>query len=244
MTAPPTRRNVLGALAVGTLLPAFVGTTVVQAAGLSFAPPAGPMVFRRKLRRQLGGNYSLTVERGFEIGFERVRAGFFVTGRQIDVAVNAPENLEAYARLERERREEGIFPLLLDDRGLIRSGPETVSSASLDQAIERALNQVAAELKSQPEIAEARSFILGLQQAAGRISSAMPADLFAPPGTIQRAQRTIELPGGLSGTLSTEFSGAVSPETGLLETAQRIVVTDAGGTRRETVESWSLKPRG
>ena len=129
MSARLTRRHALGALSVGAMLPVLGGASAGWAASPSFAPPAGPMVFRRKLRRQLGGEFSLTVDRGFEIGFERVRDGFLVTGGQIDAAVDAPENLAAYARLERERREEGMVPLLLEALSFAPTMPSITRSS-------------------------------------------------------------------------------------------------------------------
>jgi hypothetical protein len=68
----------------------------------------------------------------------------------------------------------------------------------------------------------------------------MPADLFVPPQTLQRASRRLALPDGTSGDLSTEYSGRISPATGLLEEARRTIVTAVAGSRRETVETWTL----
>jgi len=202
------------------------------------------MIFRRRLSIGLSDGKAIVSERDFEIRFLPLTDGYRIEGGEIARSLEAPQGLEAYARLESERREEGMFPLLLDERGLIRSGPEAVSSLSLARAVEIALEQVAAGLQSRGDVAEARGFILGLQQAASAISSTIPADLFVPPGTVQHASRSIALPDGASGVLTTEYSGRIAPETGMLEEARRVIVSEVGGTRRETVETWILKDKG
>jgi hypothetical protein len=240
MSGQQTRRALLRAIAAGALLPAFAGQALAQAEARPITPPAQPMVFRRRLWREMAGGNAVTAQRDFEIRFEPVGAGYRIEGRQIASSVEAPPSLETYARLERERREEGMFPVLLDGQGLIRATPEGQPSANIDQALELALAQVSAAFASTSERTEARNFILGLQQAAGTITSGMPVDLFVPPETLQRASRRLTLPDGASGELSTEYSGRISAETGLLEEARRVIVTDTGGSRRETVETWAL----
>jgi hypothetical protein len=236
-----TRRAVLRALGAAALLPAFAGGALAQAGGRPIAPPPQPMIFRRNLRREMAGGLAVVAQRDFEIRFERLAAGHRIEGRQIASTVEAPPSLEAFARLERERVEDGMFPLLLDEQGLIMSGPEGRPSASVEHALDLALAQVSAELKAAGDVAEARGFILGLQQAAGTIASVMPVDLFVPPEILQRASRRMSLPDGTSGDLSTEYSGTLTPETGLLRDAKRVIVTDTGGSRRETVETWTLR---
>lgn len=237
------RRAALSGLAAAVLLPAFASRVLAQAATRQIAPPDGPMVFRRMLRRELAGGNAIVAQRDFELRFQSMAGGFRIEGRQVASAVEAPPSLEAFARLERERREDGMFPLLLDPGGLILSGPEGAPSASIESAIDLALEQVSA-IEGQADREQARAFVLGLQQAAGTITSAMPIDLFVPPETLQHASRRIALPDGTSGSLSTEYSGTVWPETGLLREARRVIVTDTGESRRETVETWNLNAPG
>jgi hypothetical protein len=199
------------------------------------------MRFVRKLRRELSGGFSVAAERQFEIHFVGLGAGYRVEGRQLGSTIEAPPNLEALARLEQERLEEGMFPLDLDREGIIRSGPASVAMPNLQQAIDIALSQLTAGLDSAAQLGEVRTFMAGLQQAAGTLSSAMPPDLFVPPSSVQRASREIDLPGGLHGSFSTEYSGSISQDTGLLAHARRVILTETGGTRRETVESWTLE---
>lgn len=241
VNAPQTRRALLRAIAAGALLPAVASGAIANAAGRRIAPPDRPMVFRRHLRRELGGGYAIVAQRDFEIRFQPSAGGHRIDGRQLASVIEAPPSLEAYARLERERPEGGMFPLLLDGEGLIRSSADGEPSANIERALDLALAQVDAEVKTQGDLVEARGFILGLQQAAGTISSALPIDLFVPPETRQQASRRLTLPDGTSGDLSTEYWGRISPDTGLLEEARRVIVTDTGGARRETAEIWTLR---
>jgi hypothetical protein len=50
----------------------------------------------------------------------------------------------------------------------------------------------------------------------------------------------VALPNGISGSITTQFSGSVRPETGLLDEAERIVLTGMDGSMRRTVEHWSM----
>ena len=235
------RRAAIRAAMASALLPTLLSGKIAAAAGARIMPPTRPMEFVRRLRREMSGGFAVVVERRFEIRFVELTAGYRIDGRQISSAVDAPPNLEALARLERERRETGMFPLDLDRNGIIRSGPAIVETPNLQQAVDTALGQLSAGLENPSEIAEVRTFMIGLQQAEGTLSSAMPADLFVPPLSAQRASREIDLPGGMTGSLSSEYSGNISPETGLLSEARRVILTETGDTRRETVESWSLR---
>lgn len=244
MSALSSRRVFLCATGAALLLPLFPASALSQAGRRRIAPPSQSMLFRRELRRELPGGYAVVASREFEIAFRAIADGFRIDGRQVASSLDAPPSLEAYARLERERREDGIFPLRLDGYGLILSGPASVSGSDLEQAVTIALEQISAGLETQEEQAEARSFVLGLRQAADTISSALPEDLFVPPEIPQQASRSILLPDGMSGELSVEYSGRVSTATGLLDEARRVIVTDAMGERRRTVESWTLRESG
>ena len=244
MNGTPSRRALLRAFAASAMLPALVqsGAAVARDTSLSIRPPSRPMIFRRRLKRELAAGYSIVAERSFAVRFLPLVDGYRIDGEQRSSEIEVPPNLEAIARLERQRREEGMFPLVLDETGLIRASASAVPAEGLDQAVKIALDEVAARLTDKAEIIEARTFLLGLQQAAGRISSTMPVDLFTPPQVARRASREVDLPGGMSGRVSTQFGGSISPRTGLLEDAERIILTETDGTRRRTVESWSLHP--
>jgi hypothetical protein len=232
------------ALAAGALLPFLPWPTSARAAAAHpIAPPLGPMLFTRRLTRELPGDAAIVAERGFEVRFATLPDGFAIDGAQVSSSVEAPPSLAAYAEIERQRVETGLFPLELDARGLIRRTPSASSPATLERGVELALAQVKAMPLPAADKDEARAFLLGLEQAAGRINGAPPIDLFTPPPAPEEARRDVALPGGLSGSISSRFSGTVSPATGLLATAERIVVTQTAGSTRRTIEEWRLSDR-
>ena len=198
------------------------------------------MLLTRKLTRELSDGYSIVVERRFEVQFVPQGAGFKVRGEQVASKVEAPPNLAAFAKIEQQRIETSLFPLELDRTGLIRSGAIQASQPALDQAVQLALEQVKAMPLTTGEKDEARAFLNGLERAADKISSQPPVDLFTPPLTAAAVTHEAALPDGLLGHITTHFSGSVSSATGLLEQAERIVSTEAAGTRRRTLEHWSL----
>jgi len=198
------------------------------------------MLLTRRLTRELTGGYSIVAERRFRIRFSAANGGFRVDGSQVASSVKAPPNLAEFARLEQQRVEIGLFPLELDRQGIIRSGGAKTSHDSLRRAVELALAEVKQMRLSAQDKDEARAFLLGLERAAGRIASEPPVDLFTPPPLATPATHRVALPNGLSGSITTQFSGSVRPETGLLDQAERIVLTGMDGTMRRTVEHWSM----
>ena len=242
MSGKTSRRALMRAIAAAALLPAFAQSAgaAAKSRGGPIVPPKAPMLFSRRLTRELSGGYAIVAERRFEVRFERLGNGFRIDGKQVAVSVDAPPNLAAYVRLEQQRTEAGMFPIMLDSHGLIRSDPEVTSHATLDRAVALALAQVEKMKLSDADKSEARSFLLSLEQAADKISSEPPANLFTPPPAPERLTREVALPGGLSGSISTQFSGSTAPETGLLERAERIVLTGTAGTTRRTLEHWRL----
>jgi hypothetical protein len=199
------------------------------------------MLFLRRLTRELPGGYAIVVERGFTVRFAALADGFRIDGEQVSSSVEAPPNLAAYAAIEQKRIERGIFPIELDASGLIRSVPGPTAPTGATQGVELALAQIKTMPLPEGDRDEARAFLLGLEQAAGRISSAPPPDLFTPPATAEQATREVMLPGGLAGSIASRFSGTVSPATGLLDQAERVVTTETAGSTRRTLEHWSLR---
>jgi hypothetical protein len=243
MNGRPSRRELLHGFAALALLPALPNRAMASASapGRPINPPATPMLFVRRLTRELSGNYAIVAERKFKVRFAALADGFRIEGEQVDCVVDAPPNLAAYARIEQERIETGLFPLDLDRSGLIRSSAGETSHASLDRAIDLALEQVRAMHLPDADKYEAQAFLFGLQRAAGSISSEPPADLFTPPAVAEQISREVALPGGLVGSITTSFSGKVSPESGLLDEAERIVLTGTAGSTRKTLEHWKLE---
>jgi hypothetical protein len=209
-----------------------------------FAPPAGAMLFTRSLRREMIDGAAMGATRTFAIRFVALADGFAVEGEQSGAAiVEAPPSLETFAKLERERRETGLFPLKLDRTGLIVEYPaDTAQSPQLDRAVEEALHRIAASNRSDDEQMAMRVFVLGLQQAAAALVAAPPADLFRPSSVPLGEHRTVALPDGGTGEVSLTFTARLDPVTGLMREAERVVLTRLAGTERRTRERWTLTP--
>ena len=177
-----------------------------------------------------------------KVRFAHAADGFRVEGHQVGVEVEAPEELAAFARIEREREERGLFPLLLDAHGRIADGAGTPVATRLDEAVREILAQLAARPHTAAERAELVGFVNAFHQSAGRLVTELPRDLFAPAAAPRSESREVALPGGDSGEVTVTFSAARDPATGLMRQALREVVTRLHGDRRRTLESWRLAP--
>ena len=237
------RRTVLRLAAAGLLLPLASRVAAHPASpGARVSPPHGPMLYSRRLERALSGGASFVVGRSFEVRFAHAADGFRVEGHQVGVEVEAPEELAAFARIEREREERGLFPLLLDAHGRIADGAGTPVATRLDEAVREILAQLAARPHTAAERAELVGFVNAFHQSAGRLVTELPRDLFAPAAAPRSESREVALPGGDSGEVTVTFSAARDPATGLMRQALREVVTRLHGDRRRTLESWRLAP--
>jgi hypothetical protein len=205
-------------------------------------PPGGPMRYTRRLERTLGDNASFVVSRSYSVVFLPQPRGLRVEGQQIDVAISAPESLAAFVRLEREREELGLFPILLDDHGMIVGSAPDGESRQLDAAV----REVSAELERRAfdpvGREELRQFASALQHQAGRMVTVLPPDLFAPAEPARRDSRQVSLPGGATGEVAVTFTAARDPVTKLMREATRVVDTSLSGGLRRTTETWRLEP--
>jgi hypothetical protein len=239
------RRAVMRCAAAALLLPALSALPLrTLAQGPRFAPPAGPMLYTRRLERGLADGAAFVVSRGFEVRFQPEASGYLVDGRQVEVQVDAPEALAAFVQIEREREERGLFPLRLDAGGAIAAGAGTPLATRLDEAVRAALAALETRSHGPAERAELVQFVNAFHQSAGTLMTELPRDLFAPAETPRSERREVVLPGGESGEVAVTFSATRDPATGLMRQAQREVVTVLDGARRRTVESWRLDPLG
>lgn len=235
-----TDRRMLLRLIAATMV-VLPGAAAAAPAASRFAPPSQPMRYTRRLERQLADGAHLAVTRSFVVRFVRNGRGFRVEGEQVDVQVEAPEALAAFASLERQRRENGLFPLTLDGDGRITGGAAP-PAARLDDAVREAVARIDQHPRDMVERAELLQFVNAIQQSAGGVLTELPHDLFAPGHDRYRESRTIELPDGRAGAVTVTFSATTDPSTGLMREAAREVLTDLGGERRRTLESWALTP--
>jgi hypothetical protein len=225
-------------LAIGAaMLPVLASGRVMAqqpGEGTGFTPPSGLMVYRRILARQLPGGAQLRVARDFSVQFASSGGGFEVSGHQIAVQVEAPAAIGRFAELEEQRIETGIFPLLLDQSGRIVDGQEARPSEEFVLALDDARR------RHDGSSDEAELLVQALHATGSRLTSQLPADLFAPEQTAREAREEILLPWGDSGEVVTLFQAARDPGTGLMRAARRDVVTRLGSDERRSGEEWQL----
>jgi len=236
------RRSLLRLAAGGIALAALPASRAAAAAG--FDPPLAPMLYTRQLERELPDGARFAVGRRFAIRFVREAEGFRVEGEQVGVEVDAPAALAEFARLERERRETGLFPLGLDFAGTIRGAGPAADTAKLDDAVREAAARIARGDYPPAERERQRAFVDAVHRSAGAILTELPRDLFAPVDCPRSYRRTVALPGGGIGAVRRTFDAVRDPATGLMREARREVITEIESDRRRTVESWTLGPLG
>lgn len=235
------RRQALSGLAACTasavLLPALSATPLQPR-----AIPQTPMQLTRRIVRALRDGQSIQVEREWTIEFASTSAGIEITGEQTAVQVAAPQELAALAAMEQGRREESFLPLILDERGLIRSNSAAApyESEALDQAVVHIENLLSTSQLSSERKGAAREYIALIQKAAQPLISTMPTDLFYPAEQEQKGSRSIQLPDGQSGEFEWSYLTSVDPQTGWLKSAERIFTTRIGEASRTSEEYWSM----
>lgn len=237
-----SRRKMLQLMAVTAVAPALASRQAhATTVGTLIDPPAGAMTFRRSVIRQLAGGARISVVRDFSIRFVRFADGFHVEGHQTGVDVRAPENLAAFARLERERVETATFPITLDPFGqIVSEDPSTARADQIGQAFNEAMERLGRQRLEQAERSELGQFVAALHQAGGMLTVTMPTDLFSPVETERAENRTLPLPGGDFGTVTSRFDAETDWQTGLMRRALREVLTEVAGDRRQTFEHWQL----
>lgn len=238
-----TGRRALLRIAAGcALVPVLMTRSVAhEVSGALFEPPLEPLIYTRRLVRELRGGYRLAVTRSFSVRFAPLPAGGYqVGGKQVTVEVAAPERMAPFAELERGRVETGVFPLQLDVRGLIEHGPGVASSHLLDRAVAEARRMIGERAIPAPERGEAEAFVQLVHQAGAGLAAYLPEDLFAPATHIRTERRAIDLPGSGGGEIEVLFTADADPQSGLMSRARRDIVTTIGGDRRTTQEEWTL----
>lgn len=239
------RRLALKLAGLAAILP-WIGARTAFAAPAPgkghFAPPRTPLRYSRTLVRTMGDGAQVIVRRDFSIRFSPDTDGFRIDGSQVAAEVHMPESLSRLAQIERERREENLFPIRLDSSGQIRGGPEYKPSEHLDNAVAVVEQRVSGGTFDD----EDKQAIYGMLQAAHRQSeslvAALPGDLFSPSAASRRDARDIPLPGGTKGSLEVLFEARIDSATGLLQEAERRIVTRMADSERVTTESWAIEP--
>lgn len=203
--------------------------------------PSGPMHLWRQLTRDLHDGAQIIVERCWEIQFERKAGQLEVGGKQISCTVDAPAKLKALADIEQARREEGMFPLILSESGLIVSGGrERDDEALLAKAIAEARRMFAQSGQSLEREAQAARHLAQLQRASQPLLDTMPADLLFPTHRPIHRIEKVNLPNGSIGEFEWHYTAASVPETGWLDHAERQIITRTDGKERRSGETWKL----
>lgn len=217
--------------------------------GTGFRPPENAVLLTRELRKTLSDGHQFISRRHYALRFLPRADGYLVEGDLIRSEVESPPELAPLAEMERTRRDTGLFPLRLDRNGMIlaETGPESSPEASpLDSA--PVISAAAAYLKqgavTQTDRAAALTMVSHLQAQARTSGTNWPIDVFHPAPGERTEIRELEMPGttgpgGLTGKVTITLNASKAP-SGLLERFQRQVVTELAGTRRLSVETWTL----
>jgi len=209
---------------------------------IRFDPPSTPMLYTRRLQRELKDGKLFVVTRSFAIQFERSEHGFRVTGEQVGVEVDAPPQLAPFAQLERQRVEQGLFPLQLTETGQITGMKDVEQAPEFGEAVARVLSTIAAVAEPTEDTEQLARFARIIHENALLLMTTLPADLFAPARAQHRESRTLNLPDGTEGVVTASYHMDRAPGTGLLTQAQREIITEVAGHQKRTVESWTLQP--
>lgn len=242
--AGSTRRRLLaGLLGAGVAggLGALAGR--LQAAEEGLRLPTQAMLLERSLVRELGGGAAITVRRVWRITFARQGRGAVVSGTQVSASVDAPPALAELARIEEQREERGLFPVLLSDTGLIVShGTGAAQPGDLAAAL-RAAEGLIARMPAPPSERDAiRRYLAELDRAGASQFDSLPADLLFPAGTPLRRLETLALPEGRTGEFELVWEARAAPETGWLAEGERRIATRIAGQERRSREVWRLRP--
>lgn len=226
---------------VAALLPVAALSAAEQPApGALFAPSPAPMLLTRTLRHVMHDGKAVVTRRSYRVQFVPAAGGFRLEGKLTDVSVEAPPMLAAFADLERKRPDDSVFPIQLDGNGLILSAPVLAQTAQQRQAAGTAKTEIARLNLAAADVSTAQGFIGQFQARTYRTN--WPLDLFRPRAGTRFDDRTIALPDGMSGQVTTEMDASADPATGLLEAFQRKVTTTLEGTTRVVIEEWTLTP--
>lgn len=208
-----------------------------------FAPPSEPQVLTRTLVRTLRDGKQIVVRRSYAVRIVASGDGYVVDGRQISATVDAPAKLAALAEIERNRVDEGMFPLRLNAAGQIASAPIRPSGQSPTQqnAVRQShlmIDQSALPARDKPEAHRQVNQIT----ASSSDSSDWPADLFSPLASERSERRHFALPDGGQGDVEVVIRAETRSPGGLPSRVERTVTTVIGADSRVSQEIWTLGP--
>ena len=205
------------------------------AASPAFRPPCNtPMLLSRTVTRELAGGYAIVATRRYRIAFHRIEGGWRIDGALVASEIDAPPALAPLVAIERDRPDDGLFPILLDESGRIVPSERPAATATVEQAIAAAAG-VAKAVGAVPDPA----FLAQLRSAGGL--TPWPETLFLPVTARSESAREVELPDGAGGTVKVELDTTAAEDAPLMARAERIVTTEMGGRRKVAREAWTLQ---
>ncbi len=230
------------AIAPALALPALAADTAIpgSAAETAFNPPEGPLVLSRELRKGFGARHEFVTRRRYEIRFVPDGAGWRVDGTLLASEVDAPPGMAPqFTEVERTRSDTGLFPMHLDRAGriIVQSGP--ADPAAEARALAAARTVLESANLAPAERAAAIELASRLQSQARAVGGNWPADLFHPR-TGQHSE-VREMPLGSVGAGKVTVTVAADGDArGLLARLQRRIITEAAGSTRLSIETWTL----
>lgn len=208
-----------------------------------FAPPSEPQVLTRTLVRTLRDGKQIVVRRSYAVRFTASGDGYVVDGHQISATVDAPAKLAALADLERNRVDDGMFPLRLTATGQIASAPvRPAGQGPAQQAAVRQshlmIDQSALPARDKPEAHRQ----VGQIAVAGTGGNDWPTDLFSPVASERSERRRFALPDGGEGDVEVVIRAETRAPGTLPSRVERTVTTVVGTDSRVSQEIWTLGP--
>lgn len=207
----------------------------------AFVPPGSTLLLTRTLHSPLADGREIVSRRTYEVTITADGAGWRVDGRLVDSSVSAPRQLAFLAELERNRTDDGMFPIRLDSRGMILAGGEALSGEAREKAAAAAVESV----KDKPAEAPDRQVAVGLFEQLRRqpVMTAWPSDLFHPAPGRRTDTRVISLPDGTRGEVTIEVEARpakVAPAAPAVSSLHRVITTRMGASARTLREEWTL----
>lgn len=207
-----------------------------------YSPPAAgeQLILTRELHKPLYDGNEVFTTRSYAIRFSKTEDGYRVDGRLVSVDVKTPASLEPLAAIERQRPDEGVFPIWLDASGAVVRENAPGKSTTLTQASKVVDRWLDNSSLTDSERQMVNSFVTQLKNAGPAAGSAFPRDLFNPSTGSRAETQTVDLPNGRQGKITIEVDASADRSAGLVGRIERRVTTDMGGEQRMTREVWSL----
>ncbi len=206
--------------------------------------PQGAFTLERVLSRGLTDGEAIVVTRRWSIAFDAPLQDLWrITGVQTFADVDAPAPLQALASVEARRDESGMFPIDLDEEGLIVTSDRQDPVASLpENVLAEALAYAKTRSAGDNVTATSRQFLADLSDRGRDWLTGIPRDLFYPVPRDRAVGRQIDLADDTEGTVEMREMAQTDGVSGLMTRFHREATTKTGKMARTGHETWSLTP--